>query len=217
MEILERRLQNTMVRIEKVNDSELNGLAQKIGKINRLTDVRLGQLRLLRWLVRLSLIGALGWVGYVIWCYAPASSGLKIELHTWNEAASMGADFAELVILLIPILCGLFLIERLIDRAALLSILSMLELINDQVYDRQFDDNPYQTSATNPTQPQSDASMFEFLDSCTALLLLIRMIAQKIAQDVSDRVILDRCGIIRRGAGDNHSRILMKIGILKKA
>ena len=107
---------------------------------------------------------------------------------------------------------ALLFIERLIERASLLRLLSKLELSNDEIYDQQFDDNPY---ATKGGEKSSDERMLEFLDCCTALLLLIRMLAQRAAERIGDRVILDRCGIVRRGAGDNHSRILMKIGILK--
>jgi hypothetical protein len=89
----------------------------------------------------------------------------------------------------------------------------MLEQLNDTVYDEQFDDNPFHTQGGG--QKRTQDWLLEYLDSCTGLLLLIRMLAHQVSQHSSDKVVLDRCGIVRRGAGDNHSRILQKITILK--
>jgi hypothetical protein len=117
------------------------------------------------------------------------------------------------LICLIPLILSALLVERLLERSVLLKILGALERFNDTVYDEQFDDNPFQTQGGG--QKRSQEWLLEYLDSCTGLLLLIRMLAHQVSQQSSDKVVLDRCGIVRRGAGDNHSRILQKITILR--
>jgi hypothetical protein len=215
MNKVEKRLQNTVARLAELGDSGSIEMANQVLLFQKRLKKRLQRVAFFRWILRVSLIVVIGFVTYYLWSYGNIDSKLELNLSSWNELISVASNGVELCVFLVPVFFGIFFIERLFERGALLSQLSQLESLNDSIYDEQFDDNPYNVKEQKTAS--RDGWLLEYLDCCTALLLTVRMLAHTITQQTTDRVVLDRCGIVRRGAGDNHTRILLKIGILKTA
>jgi hypothetical protein len=206
-------MEKTVSRISGLGDCGLEKVASEFKVFTKRMEVRFKRLRRIRWMARITMLVSAVLFGYEIFLHTGSLYQLSLDMESWNELVEFIANSMQIGFCILPVLLGLVFIERLIERGMLLHILGSLERMNDTVYDEQFDDNPYRTQGGN--EARSLEWLLEYLDCCTGLLLLIRMLAHQVSAQSSDKVVLDRCGIVRRGAGDNHTRILQKITILK--
>lgn len=202
-------IEKTRLRVNDLGDPELVQVTEDVTKFLMAAPKRAAKIGRPHLLLRLFILLLAAGMAFGVYTLA-SSQRLSLEADSWNKVSDLVANVVH-ILLFLPLVGSLIFFEGRLKRRQYLSDLNKLETLNDSIYEAQFDKNPYELPNE---EPRPEGWIVEYLDCCTALLFLIRQAAHCYGKDLHDQSILERISHVRRGASDNHTRLMIKLQML---